>query len=57
MQGRTSDGDRARELMSDDDPAWENFRPDVLGSLSASHDADAVDDGDLLHQRGRRAGR
>ena len=40
MQGRTSDGDRARELMSDDDPAWEDFRPDVLGSLSASHDTD-----------------
>lgn len=40
MQGRTSDGDRARELMSDDDPAWQDYRPDVLGSLSVSHDAD-----------------
>lgn len=40
MQGRTTDGDRARELINDDDPAWEDFRPDVLGSLSAIHDPD-----------------
>lgn len=40
MQGRTSDGARAKELMSDDDPAWRDFRPDVLGSLLATHEAD-----------------
>ena len=41
MQGRTSDGDRARELMGDDDPEWQGFRPDVLGSLMAVHGEDA----------------
>lgn len=41
MQGRTSDGDRARELMADDDPAWQDFRPEVLGSLSLVHGEDA----------------
>lgn len=40
MQGRTSDGDRARELMNNDDPAWQAYRPDVLGSISTTHDAD-----------------
>jgi hypothetical protein len=41
MQGRTSDGDRARELMADDDPEWQDYRPDVLGSLMAVHGEDA----------------
>ena len=41
MQGRTSDGDRASELMADDDPEWQGFRPDVLGSLMAVHSEDA----------------
>lgn len=41
MQGRTSDPDRARELTSDDDPAWQDYRPDVLGSLMAMHGDDA----------------
>lgn len=41
MQGRTSDGDRARELMDDDDPEWQAYRPDVLGSLMAVHGEDA----------------
>jgi len=40
MQGRTSDADRARELMNDDDPEWQTYRPDVLGSLSTTHDGD-----------------
>ena len=40
MQGRTSDTERARELMSDDDPAWQTYRPDVLGSLTVAHDTD-----------------
>jgi hypothetical protein len=41
MQGRTSDPARARELTSDDDPAWQDYRPDVLGSLMAMHGDDA----------------
>jgi hypothetical protein len=42
MQGRTSDPDRARELMGgDDSEAWQEFRPDILGSVSAEHDGDA----------------
>lgn len=41
MQGRTSDAARARELMNDDNPEWQTYRPDVLGSLSAIHDGDA----------------
>ena len=38
MQGRTSDPARARELMSDDDPEWASFRPDILGSVNAGQD-------------------
>lgn len=38
MQGRTSDVDRARELMADRPTDWASFRPDVLGSLWAGHD-------------------
>jgi len=41
MQGRTSDPDRARELMNDDSVDWEKFRPDILGSLTVEHDGDA----------------
>ena len=41
MQGRTSDPARARELTDNDDPAWRDYRPDVLGSLMALHDQDA----------------
>lgn len=41
MQGRTSDPDRAHELMHDDSVDWQGFRPDILGSLSVEHDGDA----------------
>ena len=41
MQGRTSDPARARELMDDDDPEWQTYRPEVLGSLLAVHGEDA----------------
>jgi hypothetical protein len=41
MQGRTSDPDRARELMNDDGIDWAQARPDILGSLTAEHDGDA----------------
>ena len=41
MQGRTSDPQRARELMAQDPDKWATFRPDVLGSLSALHEGGA----------------
>jgi hypothetical protein len=41
MQGRTTDPDRARELMADTSVDWEGFRPDVLGSVTAEYDGDA----------------
>ena len=41
MQGRTSDPERARELMATDPTDWRAFRPDVLGSVSVAHDGDA----------------
>ena len=40
MQGRTSDADRVRELMASDPTDMQEFRPDVLGSVNASHDGD-----------------
>ncbi|MBA2640337.1 MAG: hypothetical protein H0U77_10215 [Nocardioidaceae bacterium] len=41
MQGRSSDPDRARELMANDPTDWRAFRPDILGTLSIGHDGDA----------------
>jgi hypothetical protein len=42
MQGRTSDPDRAREVMNAaDSDAMASFRPDVLGSVWLGHDDDA----------------
>lgn len=41
MQGRGTDPDRARELMSQDSEEWAAFRPDVLGSVGAQHDGGA----------------
>ena len=41
MQGRTSDPDRARELMASDPTDWREFRPEILGTLMANHDGDA----------------
>jgi hypothetical protein len=38
MQGRGSDPDKARDLMKQDSDEWAKFRPDVLGSVSASYD-------------------
>jgi hypothetical protein len=37
MRGRTTNPERARELMASDSPGWEGFRPDILGSVSANH--------------------
>lgn len=41
MQGRGSDPERARELMSQDSDAWAAFRPDVIGSVAVEHDGGA----------------
>jgi hypothetical protein len=41
MQGRSSDPDRARELMADDSLDWQAFRPEILGSVSVGHEGDA----------------
>jgi hypothetical protein len=41
MQGRTSNPERARELMNDDSTDFESFRPDMIGSVTVQHDGDA----------------
>lgn len=41
MQGRGSDPDRARQLMSQDSDKWAAFRPDSLGSLMIGHEGGA----------------
>jgi hypothetical protein len=41
MQGRSTDPGRVRELMAQDPTDWANFRPDILGSLSANHEGGA----------------
>jgi hypothetical protein len=41
MQGRSSDPDRARELMANDPSDWQELRPDILGTVSVGHDGDA----------------
>jgi hypothetical protein len=38
MQGRTSDPERARQLMAQDPDTWASFRPDVVGSVEIGHD-------------------
>lgn len=38
MRGRTSDPERARQLMTMDPEQWAAYRPDVLGSLEIGHD-------------------
>ncbi|HEX5987893.1 MAG TPA: hypothetical protein VFY86_15315 [Nocardioides sp.] len=38
MQGRTSQPDRARELMASDPTDWAGFRPEILGTVTANHD-------------------
>jgi hypothetical protein len=39
MQGRSSDPDRARELMAQDPDEWAAFRPDVIGSVAVGHES------------------
>lgn len=38
MRGRTSDPERARQLMAQDPDEWAAYRPDVLGTLEIGHD-------------------
>ena len=40
MQGRSSDPDRAREVMANDPTDWAAFRPDILGTVNIGHDGD-----------------
>lgn len=41
IQGRGSDPARARELMGQSSAEWAAFRPDIIGSVAAEHDAGA----------------
>jgi hypothetical protein len=41
MQGRGSDPERARQLMSEDADTWAEFRPDVIGTVTIGHDEGA----------------
>lgn len=38
MQGRGSDPERAKELMSQDPGEWAAFRPEILGSVAVGHE-------------------
>jgi hypothetical protein len=38
IQGRSSDPDQARKLMTQDQDKWAAFRPDILGSVGIGHD-------------------
>jgi hypothetical protein len=38
IQGRTSDPERARQLMGSDSGEWARFRPEILGTLTAEHE-------------------
>jgi len=41
IQGRVTDPARGRELMAQNAPEWAAFRPDIIGSVQAEHDAGA----------------
>ena len=41
MQGRTSDPERARELMANDPTDWSDFRPEILGTVNIGYEEDA----------------
>jgi hypothetical protein len=41
MQGRSSNPDRARELMAQDPDEWAAFRPDMIGSVAVGHEGGA----------------
>jgi hypothetical protein len=41
MQGRGTDPDRAKEIMSQNPQEWAAFRPDVVGSVAIGHEGGA----------------
>jgi hypothetical protein len=41
MQGRGSDPERAKQLMSQDAEKWHEFRPDVIGSVAVGQEGGA----------------
>jgi hypothetical protein len=41
MQGRSSDPERAKHLMSQDEDKWAALRPDMVGSVVVGHDGGA----------------
>ena len=41
MQGRSSDPDRVRQLMAQDEDKWAALRPDMVGSVAIGHDGGA----------------
>jgi hypothetical protein len=41
MQGRGSDPERAREIMTENPEEWAAFRPDVVGSVVVGHEGGA----------------
>jgi hypothetical protein len=41
MQGRGSDPERAKELMTENPEEWAAFRPDVIGSVAVGHEGGA----------------
>jgi hypothetical protein len=41
MQGRSSDPERAKQLMDQDADKWNALRPDVVGSVSIGHEGGA----------------
>jgi hypothetical protein len=41
MQGRGSDPDRAKEIMSQNPEEWAAFRPDVIGTVAVGHEGGA----------------
>lgn len=41
IQGRGTDPDRAKELMSQDSAEWAAFRPDIVGSVAVGHEGGA----------------
>src|SRR6266508_3146393 len=41
MEGRGTDPDRAKELMSQNPQEWAAFRPDVIGSVAVGHEGGA----------------
>jgi hypothetical protein len=38
MQGRSTDPERAQQLMDQDADKWAEFRPDILGSVAVGHE-------------------